>query len=190
MGDFEFKSVYFEKPGKHNTQKTLELARARAEELGIKQIVVATTGGDTARAAAEVFSGYNLVAVTHSTGFNEPDLQQLPDDVRAELEEKGVKVLTTTHAFGGVGRAVRKKFETYELEEIIANALRVFGQGVKVGIEIAIMAADAGLIKTAEPAIAIGGTGRGADAAMVLKPTHTQTFFDLKMHEIICKPWL
>jgi hypothetical protein len=186
----ESKTIYFKKPGKENTARTLELAKARADELGIKQIVVATTRGGTAVSAAEIFSGdFNLVAVTHSTGFRGPDIQQLEEDNRKKLEDAGVSILTTTHAFGGIGRAVRFKLETYQTEEIVAYALRTFGQGTKVGIEIAVMASDAGLIKTEMDAIVIGGTGKGADTALVVTPTHTQTFFDIKVHEIICKPW-
>jgi hypothetical protein len=52
------------------------------------------------------------------------------------------------------------------------------------------MAADAGLIRTDENAIGIGGSGGGSDAAIVLKPTNTHTFFDMKIKEIICKPHL
>jgi len=46
------------------------------------------------------------------------------------------------------------------------------------------------LISVKEHVISIGGTGRGADAALVLKPANVQDFFDVKVHEIICKPWL
>lgn len=182
-------TVYFEKPGKHNTARTLELAKTRADELGIDQIVVATTKGDTAVEAAKLFSGCKVVVVTHSTGFKEPDHQQLEPESRKTIEEAGAVVLTTTHAFGGIGRAVRKKLSTFELEEIIAHALRTFGQGAKVCIEIILMAADTGLIRTDRDAIAIAGTDRGADTAMVIKPTHTQTFFSLRVREFICKPW-
>jgi len=52
------------------------------------------------------------------------------------------------------------------------------------------MAADAGLIRTDEEAIAIGGSGGGADTAVVLKPSNTHTFFDLRIKEIACKPRL
>jgi hypothetical protein len=52
------------------------------------------------------------------------------------------------------------------------------------------MAADAGLIRTDEDAIGIGGSGGGADAALVMKPTNTHTFFDIRIKEIICKPHL
>ena len=62
---------YFLKPGSQNTDATLEAARERARELGIRDIVVASTYGDTAFKAAEVFKdmNVNLVAVTISMGF-------------------------------------------------------------------------------------------------------------------------
>ena len=50
------------------------------------------------------------------------------------------------------------------------------------------MAADAGLIRTDEEIISIGGTKRGVDTALLLKAAHTQNFFDLKVKEILCKP--
>ncbi len=180
--------LYFEKTGKENTRMTLEMAAKRAKELGIKNIVVATTSGETGLLATELFSGKNLVIVTHSTGFVKPDYQELQAESRKKIEKAGAKILTSQHAFGGVGRAVRKKLGTYELEEIVAYTLRVFGEGTKVAVEIAIMAADAGLIPTSEACICVGGTGHGADTAVVLKPSNAQTFFDLRVMEILAKP--
>jgi len=72
--------------------------------------------------------------------------------------------------------------------EIIAGVLRVFGQGMKVVCEIALMAADSGLVRVDEDIIAVGGTGGGADTAVVLRPVNGQNFFDLKVKEILCKP--
>jgi len=40
--------MYFDKPGKQNTEQTLALAAARARELGIAEAVLATSKGDTA----------------------------------------------------------------------------------------------------------------------------------------------
>jgi hypothetical protein len=166
----------------------LQIAKTRAEQLGIRSIVVATTTGQTGVRASEVFKGYNLIAVTHSTGFKEPNFQELTDENRKAIEANGGRVLTCQHAFGGVGRAVRKKLQTYELEEIVAYTLRIFGEGMKVACEIALMAADAGMIRVGEPMIAIGGTGRGADTAVVLLPANAQAFFDLRIMEVLCKP--
>ncbi len=183
-------TVYFEKPGATNLKQTLELARARAEELGVRDVLVATTTGATGVSAAGFFKGYNLVAVTHSTGFSQQDSQELLPEHRERIEKLGGKILTCQHALGGVNRAVRHKLKTYQLDEIIAYTLRIMGQGFKVCIEIALMAADAGLVSVKKEAVAIGGTGRGADTAVVLTPANAQDFFDLKVHEVICKPRL
>ena len=180
--------TYFGNPGKDNTDQVFQIAKARAEQLGISSVVVATTRGETGRRAAETFSGFNLVLVTHSTGFKKPNQQELSEENRTAIRDLGGRVLTCQHAFGGVGRAVRKKLGTSEVEEIVAYTLRTFGQGMKVVCEIAIMAADAGLIRVGEPTISIAGTGRGADTAVVLKPANAQDFFDMRIMEVLCKP--
>jgi hypothetical protein len=182
--------LYHFEPGKENTEKTLEIANQRAEELGIKTVLVASTGGETGLLAVRTISSAKVVVVSHSTGFLKPDFQQLKPDLREKIENTGGQILTCQHALGGVGRAVRKKLDTYELEEIMAYTLRIFGEGTKVAIEIALMAADAGLVSTLEPCISVGGTGQGADTAILLKPAHAQNFFDLKILEILAKPRL
>jgi hypothetical protein len=182
--------VYHSQPGKENTQRTLDVAAQRTKELGIKTVLVASTSGETGLLAARMISAAKVVVVTHSTGFLKPDHQQLRPELRKRIEEEGAQILTCQHALGGVGRAVRKKLDTYELEEIIAYTVRIFGEGTKVAIEIALMAADAGLVSTQEPCISIGGTGQGADTAILLMPAHAQNFFDIKILEILTKPRL
>jgi hypothetical protein len=88
----------------------------------------------------------------------------------------------------GVDRAVRLKFGGLYPAEIIAAALRMLGQGVKVCVEIAGMALDAGLIPYGEEIISVAGTGRGADTACVILPAHSNNFFETKVKEIICMP--
>lgn len=180
--------VYFTNPGGKNSKRTLEIAAKRAEELGIQNVVVASSSGRTGVLAAELFKVENLVIVTHSTGFMEPDYQEFQQESRTIIEGAGARILTCQHALGGVGRAVRKKLGTYELEEIIAYTLRIFGEGTKVAIEITLMAADAGFVSTHEPCIAVGGTARGVDTAILLHPANAQTFFDLRVMEILAKP--
>ena len=180
--------TYFGRPGKENTETALKIANERAGQLGLRQVLVATTGGDTGRRAAELFAVRDLVVVTHSTGLSEPNVQELTEENRAAILAHGARLLTCQHAFGGVNRAVRRKLNTYELDEIIAYTLRLFGEGMKVACEITLMAADAGLIRTDEPVLAIAGTGRGADTAVVLRAANAQDFFDLRINEILCKP--
>ena len=184
----EEKIVYFDKPGPGNTEEVLRVAQKRAQELGIKTVVVATNEGNTAVRAAEVLKGIKVVAVTHATGWKAPNAQELTEENRRKIEAGGGAILTTTHLFRGVSGAMQKQFNTYEIGVIIANTLRLMGQGMKVVIEISVMAADAGLVRTDEDIIAIGGSGRGADTAVVLRPVNSNDFFDLKVKEILCKP--
>jgi hypothetical protein len=184
------RTVYFTEPGVKNADETLKIAKARAEQLGIKSIIVSTTSGDTGVKVAELFKGYNVVVVTHSDGFKAPNTNELTPENRDKIVKAGGKILTATHAFGGVGRAVSRKFNTIQVDEIIANTLKLFGQGMKVACETSMMAADAGLVRVSEDAIAMGGSSRGVDTAIVVRPAYTRDLFDLKVREILCKPRL
>ena len=188
MSELSATCVYFTQRGSRNTERTLELVKARASALGIRKVLVATTTGATGVKATQELDGLEVIAVTHSTGFREPDTQELTEENRAAIEAAGARILTCQHAFGGVGRAVRKKLGTYEVDEIMAFTLRTFCEGVKVTAEMALMAADAGLVRTDEAVIAMAGAGRGADTAVILKPSNAQTFFDLRFLELICMP--
>ncbi len=121
-------------------------------------------------------------------GFEGPNVQEMSDENRKRLESAGVRIFTGQHSFGGVGRAVRNKLGTYQVDEIMAFTLRTFGQGTKVAVEIALMAADAGLVRTDEDIISMGGTGKGVDTALVIRPSNSFRFFELKVREVICKP--
>lgn len=183
-------TIYFNEIGENNTDITLKIAKERAEKLGIKNIVVASTRGTTGVKASEAFKGFNLVVVSHHTGFKELDFQELTPENKEIILKNGGKILTTSHAFGSIGRAIRRKFNTYQVDEVIAATLKIFGQGTKVAIEIAIAAADAGLISVKENVISIGGSSRGADTALIMIPSNVFDFFNLKVREVICKPIL
>jgi len=182
------KTLYFEKPGKQNTEALLKSVKAYAKATGVRDIVVASTLGETGAAAAELFKGYNVVVVTHFTGFSESGVQELKEENRERIQENGARIFTGTHALSSAERAVRKVFGTIQPLELIANTLRLMGEGTKVCVEITLMAADAGLIPVDRDIIAIAGTGHGADTALLIKPANAGRFFDLKIREVICKP--
>jgi len=186
----ESKTVYFEQPGRDNTEAVLRIARQRAEELGIKTVVVASTSGDTAVKAMDALQGLRVIIVTHVAGSRAPDTQEFTEENRKTVESKGGIMVTAAHAFAGLSRAMRSKYNMYVLGEVIADTLRIFGAGTKVACEISMMAADAGVVRTDEDVISIGGTGHGADTALVLRPVNTHNFFDLKVKQILCKPHL
>jgi len=188
-GGIEAPTLYFTKPGPRNTGDVLQAAARRCSALSIQDVLIPTCSGKTALQAREVLpSEVRVVAVSHVTGFQKADHQELDPGTRRELEDRGVPVLTCQHAFGGVGRAVRNKTSTFQVDEIMAYTLRVFGQGTKVAVELALMAADAGLVRTDQDLISAGGTMSGVDTALVLRPVNSFHFFDLKVREIICKP--
>jgi len=183
--------VYFDKPGPQNTMEVVQAVLRRAQELGIEHIAVASNSGQT---ALKFWQGLkeekiNLVCVSSHAGFSGGDEIRLKEDTRKEMEGKGIKTLICSHALSGLSRSITGEFGGTSEVEIIAHALRLFGsEGIKVAVEVSIMAADAGLIPTNREIIAAGGTNRGSDAAIVLRAAHMNNFFDLEIREIIAKP--
>jgi uncharacterized protein len=179
----ESRVVYFEKPGKQNTQQVLSIVREKAHSTGIRKIVLASTRGGTAREFVEAFAetDVRLVVVPWQYGFkNQP--QPFPPELTEELQAKGHRVhfgtmLFHTDGFYGMG-----------VPTVMANLLRIFGQGIKVCVEIILMACDGGCIETDETVIAVAGTVTGADTAVVATAAPTTRFARLRVHEILCKP--
>ncbi len=183
--------TYFDRPGPDNTNAVIQAVKARCEELGIRHVVVASDSGATALKLWEALQGMRvtLVSVPEHAGYSGGDAPSLSDKKKKEQEERGIKVLICAHALSGVERSITNKFGGTSRVEIIAHTLRRFGgDGIKVAVEVAVMAADAGLVPTGEEIIAVGGTGGGADSAIVLKAAHMNNFFDLEIREIIAKP--
>ena len=180
--------IYFSKPGEADADEAMKAALERAKELNIRDIVVASTRGATALKALEYFKGYNLVVVPHVWGSKEAGTQELPEETAEKIRSMGGRIVYAAHAFSGVNRAIQAKFDTMYPAGIIAQTLRLFGQGMKVVVEISAMAADAGAIPVNKDVIAIAGSGRGADTAVVIKPSYSHILFDMVIREIIAKP--
>jgi len=129
MANIVCKTIYFEKSVTTNTEETLKLEKERAGELGIKNIVVASTTGETVLKASEVFKGYNLVMVTHVTGFTRPTFNNFIPRTVVSLKNNGAKIITTVHSFETLGRVVTRTFGTIQVGRIVLNILRLFGRG-------------------------------------------------------------
>lgn len=180
--------TYYETPGEADTEATFLCAKERAESLGIRDVVVASTTGRTGVRACQIFKGFRLIVVRHHTGFQTPGSQEMTPENEKAILASGAQIVTAGHAFSGVERAIRTKRDTIGPLELIADTLRLFGEGTKVCLEITIMAADAGEIPVDRPIVAIAGTGKGADTALVVRPAHSNNFFELYVSEIIAKP--
>ncbi|MFX0184937.1 MAG: pyruvate kinase alpha/beta domain-containing protein [Candidatus Hodarchaeota archaeon] len=186
------KSIYFEKKGSENTQHTLDLALEAAKEFNINTIVVASTRGESARAASRTFQDkvFCLIIVQHHDGFKDIG-NEFSDQIKEEIVQQRPNTLfhIGSHALSGVERSFRLSLNTMLPIEMLAITLRrCFGDGTKVAMEMAIMVADAGLVDPTNEIICIGGTGIGLDTAWVVKPSYSNKLFDLKMKFPICKP--
>ena len=181
--------IVFEKPGKQNTEQTLELAAMRAKQDGV-HLVVASTRGGSAEAAVKAAEKEGILDKLVIVGsVIDKGVQKMSAETMEMLKQKDVPLVITSHALSGVERGLSNKMSGIYPAEIIAHALRMLGQGVKVCVECGIMALDCGAIPYGEAIVAVGGTGSGADTSCVLTPAGANAVLECKVHEILCKPY-
>ena len=184
--------VCFENAGKQNTAETVRIALARAQELGCP-IVAASTMGVTADAlltAAEAagFTG-KIVIVRGCSSRQRSGVNLMKPEVKAALEARGARIVTAAHALSAGERSVSGTFKGAYPLELMAHTLRMFGQGVKVCVEASVMALDADELPFGVPVVALGGSHRGADAAVVVTPSYSATLPQTVVNEVLCKPF-
>jgi uncharacterized protein len=180
---------YFEKPGADNSPRCLEIVQGLVEE-GYSHVVVATTHGDTGLLFAKAFQGkgINLVAVTHNVGFGEPNKDDCSPETRSEMAALGARVFTGTILTRSIEAAFMKKHQGLYPTYIVAETLRVFGQGIKVTVEIVMEACDAGLVPEGVDVVVVAGTGRGADTVAVIRAHPSNRFLDVRVRQVLAKP--
>ena len=181
--------VYFEKKGRENTAKTIELAVREAKRLGIKKLVVASNAGGTALQIPED-CGLDVTVVSYAYGQKEPGNHPMTEETRKALNDRGYHIVHAAHTLSGVERSLSNTFDGVYPVEIIAHTLRMFSAGTKVSVEICAMAADAGYVTAGESVMAVAGTGSGADTAIVLRPEVSSKLLKTKIDRYICKPIL
>ena len=183
-------TTYFEKPGPSNTDACLEIVEDNISTYKYKHVVVATTTGDTGQFFSENLKdkNINLIVVTHSHGFKEPNTIELTEEARASILSNGAKIYTGTMITHSLETALAKKFSGVYPTLLVAQSLRRFGEGAKVCCEMVMMAADAGLIPEGEEIVTVAGTGYGADTVTVIRAAASKRFMDLKVLEILAKP--
>jgi hypothetical protein len=184
--------TYFDTSGSQNTEAVLEVVAERVKKGGIKYVVVASDSGETGKKMLSRLNGtgVQVVVVTEACGSEEEGRSVMDAEVEESLRESGARVVQATHALSGVERSVNKKIGGASRVETIAEALRsLFGHGMKVCVEIVIMAADNAAIPCGEvEIIAVAGSSSGADTACVVRPAHSNGFFNLQVREILAMP--
>lgn len=183
--------TYLDKAGRKECVACLAAAARRAKELGLTHAVVASSSGRTAlelaKALRKAGSDAAVIGVAYAANFQKKWGAPEARFVRPG-EKLGVRIICGTHALGGVNGAIRDKFGCATPTSLITHAFYTFGQGMKVAVEVALMAADQCLLPTDREVLALGGTGEGADTALVLTPACAGEFFKLKIHEVVCMP--
>jgi len=185
----EEKVTYFKDMGIINTDETLRIAKRRAVETGVRTLLIASTFGHTIGKAFEVFDGggYNFIVVGGKR-------EEFPDEVYQSLVDGG-------------HHAVFNSDYDFSYPETAWEILRRFCEGMKVCVEMTLIATDLGILAAGDEVIAIAGTGRygfeeggGADTAILIEAVESKDFFDFdvptlqskregrKIKEILCKP--
>ena len=181
---------YFDSKGPVNTDKTLDISLECCRERQIQNIIVASSTGETALKLHEKApTKIDITMVTYSAGsrFSE-DVKQFLEN-RDEIVTKGITIVRGLHALSATEKAFQNKYKTGMMPlNIVADSLRMFCHGIKVCVEIAIMAAEAGHITPGQDVVAIAGSHRGADTAIVLKPAFAANMFETKIRALLCMP--
>ena len=178
----EEKIVYFENTGKGNTEALFDIVDNALVGLDIHKIVLASTRGYTAQVAIDRYKGQKvqLIIIPHQYGFGPG--QRFPKELVEKAEKQGHVVHFGTMLFHqekmfGVGPA-----------QWVADFLRAFSQGVKVCVEILLMAGNAGLVQQGEQVVVVSGTGSGADTALVMTGATSTNIKAMHISRILCKP--
>ena len=170
---------YFDKPGAGNTDATLQAVNERLKEGDIRQVAVATSTGATALRAAELIDVPDVQIFGIHFQSNQWDQYSKPEP---EIVEKATAL--------GVRFIPDAPTVTFfrDIDGESPDTLRKFGQGVKVAAEVVLMATETDLISPGDVVIGVGGTGRGADAALVCIATTPDEVGKLSIREILAKP--
>lgn len=199
MADISRPCIYFEHTGRQNTDKVVELVRERLDVGDLRTVIVASTTGYTAMKLADALVGrvdIRIVSVGETPLIREWGAKYpvLDPDVKYQLEEKGVIVADQIPYLLHSSVLDYSQWKAPSAEEIFRESLYAFGQGFKVAVEVTLIAVASGFIEPFQDVIAIGGTSRGADTAIVLRATFPNHVFSTEKHkrliirEVVCKP--
>ena len=186
--------VVFDKPGKENAEAVLRLAVEKAKETGAPAVVLPSGTGETGdlalKTAEELGYGGRIVVVRTVSKAALNGGNKMAPEKKQELEKKGAVVVSCAHALSAGERGISAKYHGVYPLELMAQTLRVFGQGMKVAFECAVMALDTDAIPYGVPVVSMGGSSYGVDTAVVITPAYSADILDTRIHEVLCKPGL
>ncbi len=188
---------YFDEPGEQNTELVIEAVFQWLEGGEIKKVVVASTSGETAAKFGRTLKDKAELLCVSEAPYRREWGEQWPcfkREFRQELQKMGITIIDRApYIFHeSVLEAARWPFVSPEM--LVKETLYCFGQGMKVAVEVALAGVSGGYITPYEEVISVGGSGEGADTAIVLRATYPACLFDkdpakrLEIREIIAMP--
>jgi len=187
---------YFNKEGKQNLDKTIELVYNRALELDIKKIIIFTSDGEGATKAALKFkdSDIKLIAATFpykmpfiykdEKGNKHKKYAKLSEaKLKEQINELGISLVQTVMPFQDIYIPGIRDTKLITINE----TLTLFSGGMRLCVQAILMATESGNLEPGEAVISFS-----ADTAIVARATLKSLLFDneegMEIHEIICKP--
>jgi hypothetical protein len=195
---FKMREVYyFLNPGEENTDLVVEAVTKYIERSEIRDVVVASTSGATALKFARALKDEARIICVSESPFRREWGNEYPcldPKIKEELEKLGVIVLDKVPyvLHGSLYETSKYSFPTPET--VFKETLYAFGQGMKVAVEVVLSAVDCGVLEPFKDVIGVGGSGVGADTAIVVRSTYPGTVFSkekekrLEIREIIAMP--
>lgn len=185
----EYNAYYGSGTKEEVTRETLSLAFSTAIREKIRNVLISSTTGFSADIALmEVPDEVTLIIVTHSHGYVNNGESEFPEALKNKVNETRHKLLTATHAFKGLEGYLQKKYGGISLSQSFADGLRLLSPGLKVLIEISIMACDSGLLTVGDFIVSCGGSHRGLDTSAIIKPTTSHHIDKFRFGRLISFP--
>ena len=202
MPDVTRSCIYFAHPGKRNTDAVVQAVIERLRVGDLETVVVASTTGHTALRLSEGLERAGLAGITLISVGETPLVKEwgpaewplLKPEAKQALEARGVIVADRIPYLLHSSVLDSSPWQAPSAEEILRETLYAFGQGMKVAVEVTLIAVASGFLEPYQDVIALGGTSRGADTAIVLRATFPNHVFSqdaakrLRIREVLCKP--
>lgn len=188
---------YFDTPGADNTRFVVEAVSQRLEAGGTTKVIVASTSGETAVEFVHKLKGKAEFFCVSGAPYRREWGEGWPcikEEYRQELDRLGVTVIDKAPYVFHSSVLEAAEWSGAFAERLVKETLYCFGQGMKVAVEVVLMAVAGGYVTPYEDVISIGGSGKGADTAIVLRATYPACIFDkdpskkLEIKEIIAMP--
>jgi len=188
---------YFQNSGEDNSELVVEAVTKAVERGGIRDVVVSSTSGKTALTFARALKDEARIICVSESAFRSEWGWEYPcmdEKNKEELEAMGVIVLDKVPYLLHGSIYESSKYSVPVPEITFRETLYAFGQGMKVAVEVVLTAVACGVLEPYKYVIGVGGSGKGADTAIILRSTFPATVFArekekrLEIREILAMP--